>query len=468
MPDDFRWWSAMETAAAIRSGAVSTSEIVDAAIHRIDRLDPQLGAVVIPLFERAREVAADRVGALFRGVPMLLKDAGEELAGTSHWVGTMGLARAGYRSETTTELAEKFERLGFVFVGKSACPELSAGSTTEPVGFAPTRNPWALDRTVGGSSGGSAAAVAAGMVPIAHGTDGTGSLRFPASHCGLVTLKPTRGRIPQARPTGQVDPLRAWTQFALARDVNDLGELFPLLATGEASPMNPAYKLRVGLLDHDPIVKLPVAQDCAQAVHALGDAMVLLGHHVELSHPPALARLFRPFWKAMGIIGPVLRFEQVEWMSNRLGRGCLRGDVTDGVFELAERGRSISAVDLAEAYENVRVSMAAIPGWWNSGFDILVTPVMLEPAWKLGEDAPAKTGMFCAPFSFTGQPALVVPVLMTATGLPVGVQLVGRHGDDEMLLALGSQLQTVFGWLDRRPPSSSAATGAVGPRASCG
>jgi amidase len=452
MPDDFRWWSATETAAAIRSGAVSTSEIIEAAILRIERLNPQLAAVVIPLFERAREVRADRDGALFRGVPMLLKDAGEELAGTSHWVGTMGLARAGYRSEMTTELAHQLEHLGFVFVGKSACPELSAGSTTEPLGFAPTRNPWDLDRTVGGSSGGSAAAVAAGMVPIAHGTDGTGSLRFPASHCGVVTLKPTRGRIPQTPPTGQVDPLRAWTQFALARDVNDLCELFSLLATGEASPSMPGRKLRIGLLDHDPIIGLRVTEDCAQAVRALGDAMVLLGHHVEMSHPAALETLFQPFWKSMAIIGPVLRFEQVQWMSNRLGRECQPGDVTDEVFELAQQGRSISSVDLAMAYENVRVAIAGLSDWWSSGFDLLATPVMLEPAWKLGDDAPAKTGMFCAPFSFTGQPALVVPVSVTAEGLPVGVQLVGRHGDDEMLLSLGSQLQTVIGWLDRRPP----------------
>ena len=110
-------------------------------------------------------------------------------------------------------------------------------------------------------------------------------------------------------------------------------------------------------------------------------------------------------------------------------------------------------MDLAEAYENVRVAMSGVTDWWDSGFDILATPVTLEPAWKLGEDAPIKTGMFCAPFSFTGQPALVVPVSSTAAGLPVGVQLVGRQGDDEMLLALGSQLQTIIGWLDRRRPT---------------
>jgi amidase len=453
MADDFQWWSALDTAAAVRSGAVSASEVVEAAILRIERLDPQLGAVVIPLFERAREMGADRPGAPFRGVPMLLKDAGEELAGTSHWVGTLGLAREGYRSVATTELAGNLERLGFVFVGKSACPELSASSTTEPAGFAPTRNPWSVDRTVGGSSGGSAAAVAAGMVPIAHGTDGTGSLRFPAAHCGVVTLKPTRGRIPQTPPTGQVDPLRAWTQFALARDVNDLCELFPLLAGGSVSPSKPWKKLRVGLLDHDPIIGLPVAKECAHAIHVLGDAMNLLGHHIEMAHPPALGTLFRPYWKAITIVGPVLRFEQVEWMSQRFGRPCKPGDVTEEMFDLAKRGSTISAADLAAAWEGVRSSMAGITDWWDSGFDILATPVMLEAAWKLGEDAPSKTGMFCAPFSFTGQPALVVPVTITEEGLPVGVQLVGRLGDDELLLELGSQLQTVIGWLDRRPPT---------------
>ena len=131
MADDFQWWSAMETAAAIRSGSVSALEIIDAAILRIQRLDPQVAAVAIPLFERSRHVPEERPGGLFRGVPMLLKDAGEELAGTSHYVGTLGLARAGYESETTTELAAHLERLGFGLVGKSACPELSAGS-----------NPW--------------------------------------------------------------------------------------------------------------------------------------------------------------------------------------------------------------------------------------------------------------------------------------------------------------------------------------
>ncbi len=461
MVEDIRWWSALDTAAAIRSGLVGAAEVVEATIARIEVLDPALGAVVIPLVDRARSSATvgtrDGSRGLFGGVPMLLKDAGEELVGTPHWVGTRGLARSGHRSSMTTELADRLERLGFVMVGKSACPELSASSTTEPVGFAPTRNPWALDRTAGGSSGGSAAAVAAGLVPIAHGSDATGSLRFPASHCGVVTLKPSRGRIPISPPMGQSDPLHAWTQFALARDVNDLVALFPLLARDESSSFPASRRLRVGLLDHDPIIGLPVAAECAHAVRALGDAMTLLGHQVETAYPPAFNTLFAPFWSAMETIGPAVRLEQVSWVSERLGRPCQPGDLSDKLLDLAEAGRHINASDLAAAYDSVATAMSGVADWWDSGFDLLVTPVMLEPAWKLGDPAASmKTGMFCAPFSFTGQPSLVLPISTTSAGLPVGVQLVGRHGDDERLLALGATLQTVFGWLDRYPPQPGA------------
>lgn len=456
--DDFRWWSANETASAIRFDEVSELEILNAAIARIEAFDPLLCSVVIELFERARRLRsgspdAERRGP-FWGVPMLLKDAGEELAGTSHWVGTQGLRRSNHQSLTSTELALRFETLGLVVIGKSACPELSAGSTTEPPGFAPTRNPWDPTRTVGGSSGGSAAAVAAGFVPIAHGSDATGSLRFPASHCGVVTLKPTRGRVPQVPPTGQSDPFRVWTQFALARDVNDLVTLFPLLARDGQPLVTFRNELRVGLLDHDPIVGLPVSPDCVKAVHAVGAAMSALGHDVALAYPPALKDLFRPFWKAMKVIEPLVRQEQLRWMADRLGRSCGPGDLSDDVLALASTGARIEWPIVNEAQETLVEAMRAVPQWWTTGFDLLVTPVMLEPAWKIGESAPERTGMFCAPFSFTGQPALVAPVGVTGGGLPVGVQIVGRHGDDELLLNLGTKLQEVFGWLHRRPHSA--------------
>jgi amidase len=456
MDDELRWWSAKQIAAAIRSKAVSEAEVLEATIDRIERIDPQLGAVVIPLFDRARakcglDSGDGEEGAGFRGVPTLLKDAGEELTGTPHWVGTQGLAAAGHLSTNTTVLAHRFENLGFVIVGKSACPELSASSTTEPKGFPPTRNPWDTSRTSGGSSGGAAAAVAAGLVPIAHGSDATGSLRFPAAHCGVVTLKPSRGRVPQVAPTGQSDQLGVWTQFALARDINDLRALFPHLAS-KSFKSNNAQKahLRVGLLDHDPIIDLPVAGECSSAVRLLGGILSALGHTVELSYPPAFDRLFQPFWKSMQLLEPWIRHEQVEWVSQRLGRKCRAGDLSEEVLDLARKGATLNPLTVTEAAERIGNLMAPVTQWWEQGFDLLITPVTLEPPWLLGEAAPPKTGMFCAPFSFTGQPALVVPVALTATGLPIGVQVVGRVGDDEMLLDLGAQLQEEIGWNERR------------------
>ena len=272
--------SAVEIAAQIRSGERLPIEIVDEAIARIDSENPELACVVIPLFDRARERARNiDTSAPLAGVPMLLKDAGEELAGTSMWVGTQALRRADHRSTTTTMLAARFEELGAAIVGKSACPELSASSTTEPPGFEPTRNPWDLTRSVGGSSGGSASAVAAGLVPIAHGSDGSGSLRFPAALCGVATLKPSRGRIPSSAAAGSPDPLGLWTQFAVARDVRDLIALFACLASDAVrEPRNELAPLRVGIVTTDPIIGLRLDRDCVDAVETVAAALSDAGH----------------------------------------------------------------------------------------------------------------------------------------------------------------------------------------------
>lgn len=455
--DSTRWMAAVDVAAVVRSGELAAIDAVDEAIGRIEAEDPALACVVVPLFDRARE-AARRIdpSSAFAGVPMLLKDAGEELETTPMWVGTQGLRSAGHTSKVTTALAHRFEECGAVVVGKSACPELSASSTTEPPGFAPTRNPWDPSRSVGGSSGGSAAAVAAGLVPIAHGSDGSGSLRFPAALCGVATLKPSRGRVSSAAAAGSPDPLGLWTQFVVARDVRDLIEMFAQLAIDrrqaeEAWPTRP----RVGYLDFDPIIGLSVDEACAEAVRAVAAALAASGSVVDAAFPAAFSSLFEPFWKSMSTIGPWVRAGQVEWVSQRLGRPCRSGDLSDEVLALAEQGRSFSEAQVAEELRRVSGAMEPVADWWHDGsYDVLVSPVTLEPAWKLGEDAPMRTGMFAAPFSFTGQPAVVIPGAWTADGRPVGVQLVGRTGSDEALLHLALDLQQQLAWLDRRPPDS--------------
>jgi amidase len=444
--DELRWTSAVDVAALVDHKEVSPAELTTATIERIEALDAPLASVVIPLFDRALDRAGTASGV---GVPILLKDAGEEVVGTPHWVGTQGLRAVDHRSPATTPAAVRLEELGFVIVGKSACPELSSGSTTEPVGFAPTRNPWDLGRSAGGSSGGSAAAVAAGLVPLAQGSDGTGSLRFPAALCGVCTLKPSRGRIASTPAAGGDDRLHIWTQFALARDVRDLRWLFGLLVPDAVWPAPPAG-LRVGYVDADPILGLALADDCAAAVRDTGSLLDELGQTVDRCYPPAFDSMVTAMTEAGSAATVFARRSQLDWMAERLGRPVERGDVTDEVLELAARAESFTGDEVQRSVHIINDAMLGVLDFWID-HDLLITPVTLEPAWPLGEPAPPKTGMFAFPFSFTGQPALVVPVGRTAAGLPVGVQIVGRPGDDELLLTLGHQLQDALGWLDHHP-----------------
>lgn len=449
--------AAVDVAEQVRSGERQASKVVEEAVARIEAENPALACVVIALFERARQQARDcDTTAAFAGVPMLLKDAGEELADTPMWVGTQGLRRAGHVSVATTPLAARFEELGAVIVGKSACPELSATSTTEPAGFEPTRNPWDLSRSAGGSSGGSAAAVAAGLVPIAHGSDGTGSLRFPAALCGVVTLKPSRARILSAAAAGSRDPLGLWTQFVIARDIRDLSAMFAHLALDEVVvPTNDRVaSLRIGFVESDPIMGFDVHSACAAAVRDLATVLADAGHHVDASFPAAFSSLFEPFWRSMSTIGPCVRASQVDWVAERLGRPCQPGDLSDDLLEAAERGRSLADADVESALRVVTTAMAPVADWWDNDHDVLVSPVALEPAWTLGRDAQIKTGMFAAPFSFTGQPVVVIPAGQTDDGRPVGVQLVGRTGSDELLLALALDLQARLDWTSRHPPAT--------------
>jgi Asp-tRNA(Asn)/Glu-tRNA(Gln) amidotransferase A subunit family amidase len=244
-----------------------------------------------------------------------------------------------------------------------------------------------------------------------------------------------------------------WTQFALARDAGDLAALFALLSTAPRPGARVAFDTpqRVGLVDHDPIIGLTVHADVAAGVRHLGRALEGLGHHVEFSYPPAFERLFRPFWKATEVIGPFARAEQVAWMERRLGRSCVPGDLSEEFLDAVQRGAALSADEVEQAHSATETAMREVTTWWGH-HDLLVTPVMLEPPWLLGEAAPIRTGMFAAPFSYTGQPALMVPVALSSDGLPIGMQIVGRPGDDEALLALAVELQEALCWPTRHPP----------------
>ncbi|HEX2849115.1 MAG TPA: amidase [Acidimicrobiales bacterium] len=438
-------------AAAVRRGIVAPTELVSAAIARIERENPSINAVVIPLFDRALARAAAPLHGPFAGVPMLLKDAGQEIAGEHHWVGTPVLHRAGHRSAATTALVERFESLGFVIVGKTNVPELSAGGTTEPEELGPTHNPWRHGFTAGGSSGGSAAAVAARWVAVAHGSDGSGSLRFPASACGTVTLKPSRGVVPSIPAAGQEDPSRLWTELALTRTTRDLAAVFHGLAEG-AEPGVAPTRLRIGVLIDDVATGLPTHPECAAATLGLGALLERLGHHVEESHPKALGHVFRSGGAhAFEVASLAARGSQLRWLEARIGRGLRDGDLSAEALDAGRRGLALSTDAVGQARAVLDDAFAPIPEWWNA-FDVLLTPAMRTPPWPLGTKPEGPLiGGFAFAFSFTGQPAVVVPAAVSEGGVPLGVQLVGRAGDDDVLLALASELEDALQWPVRRP-----------------
>ena len=436
--EEIRWVSAMEQVRQLQSGALGAKELRRSVTETIERLNPIVNAVVISLF--------DRPGS---GVPILLKDAGQELVGTSHWVGVAALRDADVTSKRSTALALQLEAAGFDLIGKGACPPLSNGVTTEPPGFEPTRNPWDLSKSVGGSSGGPAAAVACGMVPFAHGSDATGSLRCPAALCGVATLNPTSGRIPSVPPAGQPSN-EVWHDFVLARHAEDLTATFRTLV-GAVQPPAPK-SLRVGLLDHDPEVGLEVHHECAKGVHVAGHFLEELGHRVEIAWPAVLTTFWEKAADPLRVLSDATRPHVLRWLEERLGRSVEEDELDQRFFEAVDRAASRSERDVGRAQARIDAAAETLVRWWDE-WDLLVTPSTFQPAWPLGSASGlVQMGTLLAPFSLSGQPALSLPLHWSGDLLPIGVQLVGAPGADETLLALAEELQAVFDWATMHPP----------------
>jgi amidase len=424
---------------------VSALELVDESIARIESQDSRLNCVVTPRFDRARaEVAQSSTDLSLHGVPMLLKDAGQELLGEPHYVGISALRDVGHVSNRTTPVAARFLANGLGIVGRSACPAFSTGISTEPPGFAPTRNPWALDRTTGGSSGGSAAAVAAGLVPVAHGSDATGSLRYPSAFCGVFTLKPTWGVVDASAPCRTTDSPSVWSEFVITRSVRDLRALWPVVTDSLLATL-PPMPTNIALLRHEPIVGLPVDGETVQAIDRVGATLASLGYAVRIDHPHHLGTIGerRNEWAgANDTIIDRIRFESIEWLRKLLGREPTAEDVDPEILEQAGRGRLLSSDAITQAVKNVKALINPVAAWFDPA-TVLVTPVTHCGPWHLGQPEPAGIGLFAAPYSFTGQPAMSIPVGRRSNGTPIGVQLVGAHGSDSLLLSIAEELETV-------------------------
>ena len=460
---------AVGLAGVLRSGQVSAAEVEDVARRAIAAVEPELGATVGELYDEPLEASA--VGP-FAGVPFAMKEVAPHLKGQRTQLGSR-LTGDGLVGPADTYLGQRIRAAGLRVLARTRSPEFAFNASTEPARHGPTRNPWDLKRSVGGSSGGAAALVAARALPIAHGTDSAGSIRIPASLCGLVGLKPTRERIPVG--PGQWEALHGLTHdFVLCRTLRDAAAALDSLhgpASGEKYVIPPPtgpYMAEVGLdpgrlrvrWTVDAWSGAPVDPECRAAVETVAAALADAGHAVEKGTPSIDSDVLHRGLLVLFAAGLAHRAGLLERVT-----GVVQGPDTLEACTLAtlDRGRRISAAGLLDGYADCNTVGRAIGAFFETA-DVLLIPSVARLPWGLGElnqDDPALDAdgwiqkvltyvPFTAMFNVTGHPAISLP-LMWSDGLPVGVQLVGRYGDEATLFRLAVQLEEAFPWADRIP-----------------
>jgi len=489
---EYDQYDGMGLAELVKKKEISPVEICEEAISRIEKVNPQLNAVVTPMFDIARKFAVESVSnGPFFGVPFLLKDLLEVYAGVAETRGSKA-----YRnniSDHDSEIVKRYKRAGLVIMGKTNTPEFGLLGVTEPELHGPTRNPWNIHHTPGGSSGGSAAAVASGMVPMASGNDGGGSIRIPASCCGIFGLKVTRGR----NPTGPVHGTRwhgAAVEHALTRSVRDSAAILdatqgadigaPYIIPPPSQPYLQEIKQKPGRLKiafntHSPIDK-PVHPDCAKAVEHTASLLEKLGHDVEEAKPEIDGQVLAKSFFTM-YFGEVAA--EIKELNSFLGRKATPSDVEPLTWMLGLLGKAISAGDFVIMMREWDKA-ARVMGRFHETYDVYLTPTVASPPVKIGELQPKPAEMVLikavntlglggllkasgivdklaieslskTPFTqlanFTGQPAMSVPLYWTTDGLPCGSQFIGRFGDEATLFRLAAQLEKEQPWFDRRP-----------------
>jgi amidase len=471
MPD-MTWLDATAQADLVRRGEVSPKELTEAAIARIEAVNPRLDAVIRTRFDAARQEAdGDLPAGPFRGVPILFKDLGCTVEGEPTAFGVGPMREVAW--PVTSFLAEQFRAAGFVALGRTNVPELGTTVTTEARSFPPARNPWNTGHSTGGSSGGSAAAVAAGLVAVAHANDGGGSIRIPASECGLVGLKPTRGRVSQGPLTGE-----AWAggvaDGAVTRTVRDAAGLLDVISN--RMPGEPYYppplprpltqevgadpgQLRIGMLDRPGAEGYLDDPECRAAVAGAGLLLESLGHQLEESAP---AMMFEPeFLRHFSTVIAADSEATFQGFEELLGRPISDDEIEGRNAAYRHMGRKLSAVDYLESRAWFGTWARGMAAWWEN-HDLLLTPTVGAPPPELGwftAAGPEHEGErvvsfipYTAQFNMTGQPAITLPLHWTPGGLPVGVQLVAPYGREDMLIRIASQLEQAAPWSDRHPP----------------
>jgi amidase len=468
---DYERYDGLGLAGLVKDGSVSAAELLEAAIERIEQRNPPINAVVNRMYDQAKAaIAAGLPLGPFSGVPYLLKDIGPLYAGTITTYGSSAFRK--FIPDQDTEMVVRLKRAGLVILGKTHTPEFGLSSSSESRLFGATHNPWNLEYSAGGSSGGSAAAIASGMVPMAYANDGGGSIRIPASCCGLFGLKPTRARTP-------VGPLQGewWSGMVIAhaitRSVRDSAALLDATAGAEIGdpygvpPPKRSYQAEVGAdpgrlriaFTTKPWNLHEVDSECVDAVDEAAKLCEDLGHYVEETSPEIdQAALGKAIWVIITAQTCVL----LRLAATVLERPATSDDVETVTWAYAEIARQFSASDYAEAI-NVMHRTGRVVGRFFTGYDILLTPTMCTPPHKLGQVSMMKTDIeafedivngdigFTMLFNACGNPAMSVPLHWSAEALPVGVQFAAPFGDEATLFRLAAQLETARPWTNRRP-----------------
>jgi amidase len=465
---EYSKYDGLALAELIRDREVTPLELVDAACEAMARLNPALNAVCHDLSDRGRRACQQAIPqGPFSGVPFLLKDIGAQMKGTPYECGSRLMK--GNVSKYDSSLTERFARAGLITIGKTTTPEFGAQITTESLLTGITHNPWNRAITPGGSSGGAAAAVAAGIVPLAHANDGLGSIRIPASNCGLFGLKPTRQRTPAGPVNAEVSGGRG-VEFVVSRSVRDSAALLDAVHGTDPgaphcapAPRRPFMEelhldgkpLRIAVMDHT-FSGAAVHPDCVSAVSVIAACCEDLGHIVEVSAPDVE---WEAYLSAIRSAGSASFAAGLDAVATALGRTPGEANVEPLTLLSWLEGKKLLATDYFRALD-VFASLQRGLGRFFGTYDILITPMLSQPPAKLGwlgtpqddldgfwdKFAGDQYSPFAGIFNVTGQPAASIPTRLSDSGCPIGTQLVAPFGEEGLIFRLAAQLERAHPW----------------------
>lgn len=461
-------WDATQMGSLVRAGHITPTELLNEALVRLQSWNPGLNAVVMTHLDFARSEIEKGVNGPLAGVPFLIKDLNTYLGGTVTSEGSRFFANA--VAERDSYLVERYRKAGLVIFGKTATPEFGKNTVSETLLWGDTRNPWNLAHSPGGSSGGSAAAVAAGILPVAHGNDGGGSIRIPASACGLFGLKPSRFRTPLGPAKGDGNGMA--TQHVISRSVRDSALLLDISRGPEPggygsirAPQRTYFeevgrapgKLRIGLMK-TPVIDVPVDPECVEAVEKAALLCQSLGHSVEEVTLPVDGMAT---YMAAGNLLSLSSNLSIQAREKVLGRKVTENDIEPINWARYHQYKNVSGEEILAA-RSLQVKVHWQIAEFMKNYDIILSPTLpILPA-KVGELGPRQPqavvdqkssmySLFTLLYNFTGQPAMSVPLHWSRSGLPVGVQFAGRYAEEGTLLRLAAQLEQAAPWWDKRP-----------------